>query len=59
NTKNSTLQGFLEKSNVNPIREMTDLIETNRLVERYQKAMTTFMDDLQKDAIEKLGSVRA
>jgi flagellar basal-body rod protein FlgG len=38
---------------------MTDLIETNRLVERYQKAMTTFMDDLQKDAIEKLGSVRA
>jgi len=57
-TTNSTLQGFIEKSNVNPIKEMTDLIETNRLVEQYQKAMSTFMDDLQKDAIEKLGSVR-
>jgi len=57
-TQDSTLQGFIEKSNVNPIREMTELIETNRNVERYQKVMTTFMDDLQKDAIEKLGSVR-
>jgi flagellar basal-body rod protein FlgF len=34
-SKNSVLQGFLEKSNVNPIREMTNLIETNRLVESY------------------------
>jgi flagellar basal-body rod protein FlgG len=56
---NSTLQGFLEKSNVNPVREMTDLIETNRLVEQYQKVMTTFMDDLNRDAIEKLANVRA
>jgi len=56
---NSTLQGFLEKSNVNPIREMTNLIETNRLVEQYQKVMTTFMDDLNRDAIEKLANVRA
>ncbi|WP_457561060.1 flagellar hook-basal body protein [Caminibacter sp.] len=59
NTQNTTLQGFLEKSNVNPITEMTQLIDTNRLVERYQKVMTTFMDDLQRDAIEKLASVRA
>jgi len=59
NTKNSTLQGFLEKSNVNPVKEMTELIETNRLVERYQKVMTTFMDDLQRDAIEKLGNIKA
>ncbi|AZV46310.1 flagellar basal-body rod protein FlgF [Nautilia sp. PV-1] len=58
-TQNSTLQGFLEKSNVNPIREMTDLIETNRLVEQYQKVMTTFMDDLNRDAIEKLANIRA
>jgi flagellar basal-body rod protein FlgG len=56
---NSTLQGFLEKSNVNPVREMTNLIETNRLVEQYQKVMTTFMDDLNRDAIEKLANVRA
>jgi flagellar basal-body rod protein FlgG len=58
-TNNSTVQGFLERSNVNPVTEMTELIETNRLVERYQKVMTTFMDDLQKDAIEKLGSIKA
>jgi len=57
--KNSTLQGYLEKSNVNPIRQMTNLIETNRLVEQYQKVMTTFMDDLNRDAIEKLANVRA
>ena len=59
NTTNTTIQGFLEKSNVNPVKEMTELIETNRLVERYQKVMTTFMDDLNKDAIEKLANVRA
>ncbi len=59
NTKNTTLQGFLEKSNVNPITEMTALIQTNRYVERYQKVMTTFMDDLNRDAIEKLANVRA
>ena len=59
NTTNTTLQGFLEKSNVNPVTEMTELIETNRLVERYQKVMTTFMDDLNRDAIEKLANVRA
>ena len=58
-TKNSTLQGFLEKSNVNPIKEMTSLIDTNRLVESYQKVMTTFMDDLNRDAIEKLANLKA
>ena len=58
-TTNTTLQGFLEKSNVNPVKEMTNLIETNRLVEQYQKVMSTFMDDLNKDAIEKLASIRA
>jgi flagellar basal-body rod protein FlgG len=57
-SKNSILQGFLEKSNVNPVKEMTNLIETNRLVEAYQKVMTTFMDDLNRDAIEKLANVR-
>jgi len=58
-TKNTTLQGFLEKSNINLVAEMTDLIDTNRMVEAYQKVMTTFMDDLNKDAIEKLANVRA
>ena len=55
----SVYQGMLEKSNVNPVREMSALIETNRLVEMYQKAMTTQMDDLNTDAITKLASVRA
>jgi len=58
-TTNTTLQGFLEKSNINPVVEMTDLIDTNRLVESYQKVMNTFMDDLNKDAIEKLAISRA
>jgi len=55
----SVYQGMLEKSNVNPVREMSALVETNRLVEMYQKAMTTQMDDLNKDAITKLASIRA
>ncbi|WP_353662746.1 flagellar hook-basal body protein [Hydrogenimonas sp. SS33] len=52
-------QYALEKSNVDPVREMTELIETNRLVEMYQKVMTTQMDDMNNDAINKLANVRA
>ena len=51
-------QGFIEKSNVNPVREMTTLIETNRLVGMYQKVMDSQMNDMNSDAINKLGSVR-
>ena len=47
-------QGFVEKSNVNAVQMMTQLIETNRLVGMYQKAMSTQMDDMNRDAIEKL-----
>ena len=54
--KNSTLQGFLEKSNVNVVNEMTKLIETNRLVDMYQKVMTTHMDDLNKTAIDRIAA---
>ncbi len=52
-------QGFLQMSNVNAIDEMVSLIETNRLVEMYQRVMTTQMDDLNRDAITKLASTRA
>lgn len=52
-------QGFLETSNINPVVEMTGLIETNRLVEMYQKVMNSHMNDLNTDAITKLASVRA
>ncbi len=47
-------QGYVEKSNVNAVKMMTDMIETNRLVGMYEKAMTTQMDDMNKDAIEKI-----
>jgi len=47
-------QGFVEKSNVNAIEQMTQLIETNRLVGMYQKAMDTQMNEMNRDAIDKL-----
>ena len=50
----AVLQGFVEKSNVNAVKMMTQLIETNRLVGMYQKAMDTQMNDMNKDAIEKI-----
>lgn len=50
----AVLQGFVEKSNVNPVKEMIGLIEAQRMVEMYQKAMDTQMNDLNRDAIEKL-----
>jgi flagellar basal-body rod protein FlgG len=51
-------QGFKQMSNVNAVKEMVNLIEANRLVEMYQKVMTTHMDELNKDAITKLASTR-
>ena len=47
-------QGFIEKSNVNAVEMMTQLIETNRLVGMYQKAMQTQMDEMNQDAINKI-----
>ena len=58
NGKNAVAQGFVEKSNINAVREMTNLIDTNRLVEMYQKVMDTQMNEVNKDAIEKLANVR-
>ncbi|MEF3191166.1 MAG: flagellar hook-basal body protein [Campylobacterales bacterium] len=53
------LQGYLEKSNVNPVSEMIGLIETNRMVSMYQKVMDAHMNDLNNDAINKLATTRA
>lgn len=50
----AVVQGFIEKSNVNAVKMMTQMIETNRLVGMYQKAMDTQMNDMNRDAIEKL-----
>lgn len=52
-------QGYIETSNVNPVHEMVGLIEAQRMVEMYQKVMTTHMNDLNVDAITKLATVRA
>ncbi|MDR1450836.1 MAG: flagellar hook-basal body protein [Helicobacteraceae bacterium] len=53
-----TAQGFLEKSNVNAVNEMTALIETNRLVGMYQKVMDTHMNEINADAINKLAVIK-
>jgi len=52
-------QGSLEKSNVNAIRSMVGMIETQRLVGMYQKAMDTQMNEMNREAIDKIASTRA
>ncbi len=56
---NLVAQGYKNLSNVNAVKEMVSLIESNRMVEIYQKVMVTQMDDLNRDAITKLASVKA
>lgn len=56
NNQNVLLNGFIEKSNINPITEMTALINTNRLVDMYSKIMKTHQDDLNTEAINKLAN---
>ncbi len=52
------MQGYVEKSNVNAVNEMIALVEANRLVGMYQKAMDSQMNDLNRDAIEKIAVTR-
>ncbi|RDU64852.1 flagellar hook-basal body protein [Helicobacter sp. MIT 14-3879] len=59
NDNNAILSGFIEKSNINPVIEMTALISTNRLVDIYSKVMKTYQDDLATEAINKLAQNRA
>lgn len=56
---NVIASGFIEKSNINPVVEMTALISTNRLVDIYSKVMKTYQDDLAPEAINKLAQLRA
>ena len=44
------VQGFVESSNVNPVREMTKMIEANRAYTQMQKAMT-IADEMNQRAI--------
>ncbi len=41
----AVLQGYLEQSNVNPVNQMVELINTVRSFQIYQKAMQTFDDN--------------
>jgi len=54
----AVMQGTLERSNVNAVSEMVAMVETNRLVGMYQKVMDSQMNDMNRDAIEKLAVKR-
>ncbi len=58
NDDNVIASGFIEKSNINPVVEMSALIATNRLVDIYSKVMKTHQDDLAPEAITKLAAAR-
>jgi flagellar basal-body rod protein FlgF len=49
-------QGYIETSNVNPIQEMVQMIETQREFESYQKAIQMF-DSATKTVTTQLGSL--
>jgi flagellar basal-body rod protein FlgG len=49
-------QGFLELSNVDVVRMMTDMIEVLRGYESYQKTMRS-IDDMNAKLINDVGSV--
>ncbi len=55
--KNTTVhQGMVEKSNVNPVREMTQMITALRGYEAYQKVIAS-LDDLTGRAVNDLGRI--
>jgi flagellar basal-body rod protein FlgG len=50
------IQGHLEQSNVEVVKEMTNMIETNRYYESFQKLMQT-LDELDGKVISDVGKV--
>lgn len=50
------LQGYLEKSNVNPIEEMVKMIEVQRIYEINQRTVTSF-DDTLRTAVTEVSRV--
>lgn len=50
----SVRQGFLESSNVNIVREMTDMIATQRVFESTQKAISAY-DSMAEKAVNTVG----
>lgn len=55
-TRNGVVQGSLEASNVNPVREMTKLIMTSRSFDNVS-ATNDMLDPTQREAIKTLGGV--
>ena len=51
-------QGFLEGSNVNPIKNLTTMIMAHRSYEAYQKAIKN-VDNMMEKSSNSIGSVRA
>jgi flagellar basal-body rod protein FlgF len=49
-------QGFLEESNVNVVREMAELIESNRFFETCQKIVKSY-DDVSAKAANEIGKI--
>lgn len=52
----SIASGYLEMSNVNTIREMTDMIEIQRAFETYQKVILT-LSDMDKISTNRIGKL--
>ena len=50
-------QGYLESSNVNPVREMVEMISAIRTFEDHQKMIHAF-DSAQKSAVSEIGRLR-
>jgi flagellar basal-body rod protein FlgF len=48
------MQGYIEKSNVNPVKMMTDMIDTLRGFESYQKVIQ-YLSETTTSAINKVG----
>ncbi len=55
NNEDLIVSGAIEKSNVNSVTAMVELIDANRRFEQAQKAVKT-IDDLNSSLIEKIGS---
>ena len=55
-SKYEVRQGHLEQSNVEVVREMTDMVTTNRNFESFQKLMQT-IDELDARAVNEVGKI--
>jgi flagellar basal-body rod protein FlgF len=57
-TNAKVMQGFVEHSNVNPVKEVTSLISISRAYDRMQDIMSSTMD-LSSKAVDSLGQLQS